>query len=198
MDHTNPIDILGTDAVSAYADARSENSVSQPEPLHELAGDHADDDGQALAEYFQVNPNGAGQLGEEDNPYDDLYKNSQHSGYSDQSAKVEETPTCTRIISRNITMNNGDFIQVFARDPKRKNLTITYTSTTEIPCPILMSEKGSVADVGNQGYGLVPTEVDTTNTKYFGVYQFDGHTGAIWIYYPGFTALNITVLVVTE
>ena len=148
-----------------------------PNPLAAIAGNHADDDGSALDEYFEPNPDLVGL------PYGGPVA-------SETAYEAESLPKIQRILSRSIPIgtidgNIADPVQVFPADGNRHSLRIVITGDVEVH---IGSDKTDVyGGAVVSGYATGPTE-----------YVFDRYTGALWVYSTEAAPVTVNVFSVTE
>lgn len=156
-----------------YLETHVPDNVLAPQPFAALAGNPADDDGEALDDQFVPNPDKA-------LPFNGIASES-------REYEAESIPVITRILSRAITigmMSDGvtiaDPVQVFPADAQRKELHVQTSANVAIG-----SDK---SDVYNNAY-LAPNTLFTSTE----------HTGAVWIAAPTASGpVIVTVWVVTE
>lgn len=128
-----------------------------PAPHPALAGNYADDDGEAIDEWFE-----AADVGPQD--YGTVPVNV---------APVIKVPP-TRIISRTIAVNqSSDPVMLFSADVHRKDLIVRISSDA-VPVDTVYTLIGSdKTDVYNQAF---------FNAGPASEFRTDKHTGAVWFY----------------
>lgn len=161
--------------------------VLAPEPHPVIAGNHADDDGSAIDEWFEE-PSHAPQK------YDDVPVKS----------APEVKPVATRIISRTVALNNAsDPLMVLGADTSRKDLIIRIGADrgSDDVRVMIGSDK---TDLYNVAYLNSIATLVTGNTDIGSEWRSDKHTGAVWVSAvnaPGSVdpfVVNVSVWAVTE
>jgi len=90
--------------------------VLDPEPHHRIEGDWSDDDGSALDQYFEPNPQGPNLIGTE-------------TLLTNQPTYDDTPPKITRLLTRSVPLNSASApLQLFPADPLRKRLRIRALS----------------------------------------------------------------------
>jgi hypothetical protein len=142
--------------------------VLDPKPFAALAGDHSDDDGQALDDYFMPNPGGPVS-------YDTLL--------NDEGPTL---PATTRLLSRSLRLqpnadgSQSDAVQLLPADPNRTTCLIYVTVTT----------------AGELRFGSDKTDCLFGPSLLTGVtFDISGHTGAVWAVHLGLTGTSDVRLV---
>lgn len=142
-----------------------EPDLSDPAPLGPLAGNHADDDGQALDDYFEAPSHGP-------LSYDDLIV-----------PQVDNIAPTNRILSRNLNMTVGDDpVLILPKDVNRLSLNLYFNCNGSNGSNNVLrfaSEKSLVYD-GAMVYPVWNSNALASGRSY--VINLDKYTGALWVW----------------